>query len=36
LTVAINAVHETHRHLLPKVAAFRGLLRENLAPERKT
>jgi len=31
--LAINAVYETRRHLLPKVAAFLSFLRENFGPE---
>lgn len=33
--LAINAVYETRRHLLPKVAAFLGFLKENFGPEAK-
>ena len=31
--LAINAVYETRRHLLPKVAAFLSFLKENFGPE---
>ena len=30
--LSINAVYETRRHLLPKVAAFLGFLKENFGP----
>ena len=33
--LAINAVYETRRHLLPKVAAFLGFLKGNFGPEAK-
>lgn len=31
--LALSAVYETRRHLLPKVAAFLGFLKENFGPE---
>ena len=31
--LSINAVYETRRHLLPKVQAFLGFLKERFGPE---